>query len=159
MEIKQLFFLPIFICFLCFSCSQNTTTLNDGYYTSEAMNFDNHGWKEYVTISVINGKIMAVEYDALNNSGFIKSWDMDYMRRMNAKCGTYPNAYTRYYAGQLLNTQTSSEIECLTGATDSYYTFCQLASSAIERSNSGNTNIVLVHIEESEHHEEGLPAR
>jgi major membrane immunogen (membrane-anchored lipoprotein) len=111
--------------------------MKDGYYTAEAAGFDAHGWKEYLTICVSSGRITMVEYNAFNPSGFIKSWDMDYMRVMNAHDGTYPNAYVRAYKEQLLNSQGTAGIECLSGATTSYHSFLQLAEAALENSRSG----------------------
>ena len=75
--------------------------LQDGYYTAQMSQFS-HGWKEYITILVKGGSIISVEYNAENASGFIKSWDNAYMQNMLHSNGTYPNEYTRYYAGQLL---------------------------------------------------------
>ena len=77
------------------------TALQDGYYTAQAAEFS-HGWKEYITILVKDGSIISVEYNAENASGFIKSWDNAYMQNMLHSNGTYPNEYTRNYAGQLL---------------------------------------------------------
>ena len=64
-------------------CSDNTTeaALQDGYYTAQAAEFS-HGWKEYITIMVKGGNIVSVEYNAENASGFIKSWDSNYMQVM-----------------------------------------------------------------------------
>ena len=87
-------------------CSDKTTetALQDGYYTAQAAEFS-HGWKEYITIMVKGGNIVSVEYNAENASGFIKSWDSNYMQVMLNAQGTYPNEYTRYYAGQLQDGQ------------------------------------------------------
>ena len=86
------------------ACGDTTagTTLQDGYYTAQASEFS-HGWKEYITILVKSGSIVSVEYNAENASGFIKSWDNAYMQTMLHAQGTYPNEYTRYYAGQILS--------------------------------------------------------
>ena len=84
-------------------CSEKTS-LQDGYYTAQAAQFS-HGWREYITIMVKGGSIVSVEYNAENASGFIKSWDNAYMQNMYHVNGTYPNEYTRYYAGQLLEDQ------------------------------------------------------
>ena len=85
------------------------TGLQDGYYTAQASEFS-HGWKEYITIMVKGGSIVSVEYNAENASGFIKSWDNTYMQTMLHANGTYPNEYTRYYAGQLLEGQGEGQI-------------------------------------------------
>ncbi len=89
--------------------------LQDGYYTAQAQEFS-HGWKEYVTIMVKGGSIVSVEYNAENASGFIKSWDNAYMQNMLHSNGTYPNEYTRNYAGQLLEGQGKGQIDAISGA-------------------------------------------
>jgi major membrane immunogen (membrane-anchored lipoprotein) len=129
------------------SCGENSSSLKDGYYTAEAAEFDEHGWKEYVTICVSGGRIILIEYNAYNASGFIKSWDMRYMRLMNGDSGTYPNAYTRYYAGQLLNRQGTDGIECLAGATNSYLSFLKLSDAAMENAGKADDETRLIYIE------------
>lgn len=121
--------------------------LQDGYYTAEASAY-NHGWKEYVTIFVRDGKIITVEYNARNPSGFIKSWDMDYMRLMNGITGTYPNRYTRNYAAQLLEAQAPDGVDTMAGATNSHASFSLLAAAVIEHSINGDTSVAIVDIGE-----------
>lgn len=115
--------------------------LQDGYYTAQAKEF-NFGWKEYITIMVKGGSIVAVEYNAENASGFIKSWDNAYMQNMLHANGTYPNEYTRYYAGQLL--EGKSEIDALSGASTSHGSFQKLAAAVLEQARKGDSRIVLV---------------
>ena len=133
------------ICVLIMSltaCSEKTE-LQDGYYTAQASEF-NHGWKEYITITVKNGKIVSTEYNAENASGFIKSWDNIYMNEMKTVTGTYPNEYTRYYAGQLLEDQNEDEIDALTGATSSYTSFQKLSKAVLEQARKGDSSMVFV---------------
>jgi major membrane immunogen (membrane-anchored lipoprotein) len=132
--------------FLCVSCGGNGNTLKDGYYTAEASEFDSHGWKEYVTVCVSSGRISLIEYNAFNASGFLKSWDMDYMRVMNRNDGTYPNAYTRYYAAQALKNQGTSGVDVLTGATNSYHSFVSLLDAVLENARQGIEDTRLVGI-------------
>lgn len=117
--------------------------LKDGYYTAQASEFS-HGWKEYITIMVKGGSIVSVEYNAENASGFIKSWDNTYMQTMLHATGTYPNEYTRYYAGQLLDGQGEERIDVLTGATSSYGSFQKLEAAVIEQAKQGDSSIVIV---------------
>ncbi|MCI8668718.1 MAG: FMN-binding protein [Lachnospiraceae bacterium] len=124
------------------ACGEQTG-LQDGYYTAQAKEF-HHGWKEYITIMVKGGNIVSVEYNAENASGFIKSWDSSYMQTMLHNTGTYPNQYTRYYAGQLLDGQGEEEIDALTGATTSYGSFQKLETAVIEQAMQGDSNIVIV---------------
>ncbi|MDR3090711.1 MAG: FMN-binding protein [Clostridiales bacterium] len=128
----------------------NSFALSDGYYTAEMADFDTHGWKEFVTIYVNSGEIISVEYNAKNPSGFIKSWDMNYMREMNALSGTYPNEYTRLYSAALLKTQNPARVDAITGATNSHASFRLLAQAAIEHSRKGDRNVAYVSGETNE---------
>ena len=119
------------------------TGLQDGYYTAQAAEF-NFGWKEYITILVKGGRIISVEYNAENASGFIKSWDNAYMQNMLHSNGTYPNEYTRYYAGQLLKGQGEGTIDALAGASSSHSSFQKLAAAVVEQARKGDSSIVFV---------------
>ena len=119
------------------------TELQDGYYTAQAAAFS-HGWKEYVTILVKGGAILSVEYNAENASGFIKSWDNAYMQTMLHTNGTYPNEYTRNYAGQLLDGQGEGTIDAISGATSSHSSFQLLAEAVLEQTRKGDSSIAIV---------------
>lgn len=119
------------------------TELQDGYYTAQAAQFS-HGWKEYITIMVKGGSIVSVEYNAENASGFIKSWDNAYMQNMLHTDGTYPNEYTRYYAGQLLEGQGHGSIDVLSGASSSWGSFQKLAEAVLEQAKQGDSGIAVV---------------
>ena len=93
---------------------------------------------------VKGGSIVSVEYNAENASGFIKSWDNAYMQTMLHSNGTYPNEYTRYYAGQLLEGQGNGSIDALSGASSSYASFQKLAEAVLEQARKGDSAIVLV---------------
>mgnify|MGYP001026336383 CR=1 FL=1 len=119
------------------------TALQDGYYTAQVSEFS-HGWKEYITILVKGGSIVSVEYNAENVSGFIKSWDNAYMQNMLHSNGTYPNEYTRYYAGQLLDGQGQGEIDAISGASSSHGTFQMLSQAVLEQARKGDSSIAIV---------------
>jgi major membrane immunogen (membrane-anchored lipoprotein) len=145
--------LCVIACFLAVSCtaaSPRQGKMSDGYYSACAAEFDSHGWKEFVTIYIHHGKIAAVDYNAKNSSGFIKSWDMDYMRRMDAEDGTYPNEYTRAYANALLARQDPALVEVISGATVSHSSFRLLAEAALVQAKDGSTGIAFVPIPEEE---------
>ncbi len=124
------------------ACGEQTG-LQDGYYTAQASEFS-HGWKEFITIMVKGGSIVSVEYNAENASGFIKSWDSTYMQTMLHATGTYPNEYTRYYAGQLLDGQGEGTIDALSGASTSYGSFQKLEAAVLEQAKQGDSSIVIV---------------
>ncbi len=117
--------------------------IQDGYYTAQASEFS-HGWKEYVTILVKGGKIILVEYNAENASGFIKSWDNTYMQTMLHVNGTYPNEYTRYYANQFLEGQGEGTIDAISGASSSHGTFQILSQAVLEQARKGDSTILVV---------------
>jgi major membrane immunogen (membrane-anchored lipoprotein) len=125
-------------------CSDDASELKDGYYTAQVAEAD-HGWTEFVTICVNNDRIVTIEYEAKTAAGFIKSWDMDYMRTMNAVNGTYPNEYVRIYTQEFLDEQ-NSDIDAVSGATHSYNSFKLLAAAAIERAKAGDHSVAIVDV-------------
>lgn len=135
--------LPLLLLTLMLAGCGKTEELQDGYYTAQASDY-HHGWKEYITITVKGGKIISVEYNAENASGFIKSWDNAYMQTMLHSNGTYPNAYTRYYAGQLLEDQNADGIDAISGASSSYGSFQKLSAAVLEQARKGDSGIALV---------------
>jgi major membrane immunogen (membrane-anchored lipoprotein) len=133
------------IAVLLLGCGNNLNNgFVDGYYTAEMTGFDDHGWKEFISIHINNGRLDTVEYNARNAGGFIKSWDPEYMRHMNAIDGTYPNEYTRTYATALLASQNPGSIDALSGATNSYHTFVLLANAVLEQARAGAKQVVFV---------------
>ena len=138
--------LGIFLCAVLSGCGdtkQGKSDLEDGYYTAQMKDYS-HGWKEFVTICVMDNKIVSVEYNARNAAGFIKSWDSAYMRNMNSQVGNYPNRYTRKYAAQLLEKQGADDIDMLAGASSSGSNFEKLAAAVLDHAKTGDTNIAEV---------------
>jgi major membrane immunogen (membrane-anchored lipoprotein) len=131
--------------------AQNSTpemsqdVMKDGYYTAEAAVY-RRGWKEFLSIYVNNGRIVTAEYDAKNASGFIKSWDMEYMRRMSESDGNYPNKYTRTYVFDLISRQGIDGIDAMSGATESFDLFKALARAVIARAKAGDKQVAFVYI-------------
>lgn len=121
--------------------------MKNGYYTAEMSDFS-HGWKEYVCILVKNDKIVSAEFNAKDESGFIKAWDNEYMRNMNTIQNTYPNKYTREYVQQLINGQKNTKVDMVTGASSSGANFEKLIAAVIEQAKEGNHATVIVETEE-----------
>jgi major membrane immunogen (membrane-anchored lipoprotein) len=130
------------VSFLLAGCGEQLYEFQDGYYTAVQKEGE-HGWTEYVTINVKNGKIVTMEFQATNASGFIKSWDLDYMRIMNATDGTYPNEYVRILTKDFLEKQ-NADVDVVTGATNSSTSFLKLSAAVVEQSRQGNTDVILV---------------
>ena len=140
----------VFLILFNISCKKSDSLLKDGYYTAQAAQYDGDGWREYLIIRISDGKIIHVEYNAINESGFLKTWDMDYMRDMNAASGTYPSAYSRIYGEELLKKQSMDGINCISGATHSYHRFIMLAEAVLESARNGNSGIRFVELPEFE---------
>ena len=121
----------------------STKRLKDGFYTAEMAEFS-HGWEEYLIIQVKNNKIVSAEYNARNESGFIKAWDNAYMKNMMPSCGTYPNDYTRVYVQQLIDGQEETNVDAITGATNSGKNFEKLVAAVLEQAAAGDSETVAV---------------
>lgn len=117
--------------------------LKDGFYTAEMSEFS-HGWQEYLIIQVKDGKIVSAEYNAKNQSGFIKAWDNTYMKNMISKQGTYPNKYTREYVQQLMQEQSDITVDAVSGASNSGQNFMKLVPAVLEQAEKGNSATVVV---------------
>ncbi|MDR2052447.1 MAG: FMN-binding protein [Treponema sp.] len=141
--------LLVFFLSAIISCTNSSSRLKDGYYTAESSNYDEYGWKPFMTICVNNGIISQVEFNAKDIGGFIKSWDMNYMRLMSAASGTYPNEYSRFYASQFIEDQNADSIDVLTGATDSREHFVLLARAVLENARNGVTSVAIVPLRSS----------
>ena len=126
---------------------QNQGEMKDGYYTAEMAEFDEYGWKEYLRIQIKKGKIVSAEFNARNASGFIKAWDNSYMENMQVVAGTYPNKYTREYVQKLLDQQTDTGIDAISGASNSGNNFKKLAAIVVEQAKKGNSNTKVVSAE------------
>lgn len=121
----------------------STKGLKDGFYTAEMSGFS-HGWQEYLIIQVKGGKIVSAEYNAKNESGFIKAWDNAYMKNMMSKQGTYPNKYTREYVQQLVDEQKNTTVDVVTGATNSGQEFVKLVEAVLKQAAAGDSATVIV---------------
>ena len=117
--------------------------LKDGYYTAQMAEFS-HGWKEYVIIQVKHGNIVSAEFNAKNESGFIKAWDNSYMKNMMSVQGTYPNKYTREYVQQLLEEQADIEVDAVTGASSSGSNFKKLVEAVLKQAAKGDSKTIIV---------------
>ncbi len=136
-------FLLLLVMLLLSGCKKQESRMEDGFYSVEMSDY-NKGWKEFVTIRVSDGKIVTVEYNARNASGFIKSWDIPYMRMMNEEKGTYPNRYTRAYAASFLAVQSDKGIDTVSGASTSGGNFQKMASLLMEKAREGDTSLGIV---------------
>ena len=118
--------------------------MKDGTYKAEFKDFDDHGWKDYVSITVEGGKITAVDYDALNADGAKKSEDTAYRESMEPIAGTYPEKFYKELEDQLIEQQDLKKVDAVAGATTSSNDFKILAVEALKNAKSGSTSTAVV---------------
>lgn len=135
--------LAAIFCLCLAGCGSTSGAMNDGYYTAEMKDYS-HGWKEYVCILVKNDRILSIEFNAKDPSGFIKAWDNAYMENMKTVNGTYPNEYTRLYGSRLIESQDIEEVDIVTGATSSGGNFYKLVEAAMEQAREGDAEVAVV---------------
>lgn len=141
---KYICFILLLLTFLLGGCGSDS--MKDGFYTAEMSDYS-FGWKEYLCIMVKNDTIVYAEFNAKDPSGYIKAWDNAYMKNMYSVNGTYPNEYTRSYVAQLIETQNSTEVDTVTGATSSGSNFSKLSYAVIEQAKKGNPDTIIVEAE------------
>lgn len=116
----------------------------DGEYSAEFMDFDNRGYKDFIHVTVKDGEVTDIEYNAVNKEGALKTEDSAYSDDMLTVQGTYPAKYSADLVNQYLKTQSIAEVDALAGATYSSESFIALFTSLEPNMASGETKLVLV---------------
>ncbi len=123
--------------------------MQDGYYTAKTDSFNDHGWSDFITIYVENNRIISVEYDAQNASGFIRSWDLAYQQQRDLSIGEDGNKLVRSLAKALITSQNIDAIKVLAGHDSVRLPFITLAQAAIKQSLNGDSNVTYVSLREN----------
>lgn len=110
-----------------------SSPMKDGAYRAEYKDYDDHGWKDYVEVTVSDGKITGVDYDSIDAQGGLKSADAEYRATMETVTGTYPEKYMKELEDRLLEKQDAKKVDAVTGATTSTDSFKLLASEIIAK--------------------------
>ena len=145
MRRRKIYLTVASVCLLLFLSGCGSNQMKDGYYTAEMSDFS-YGWKEYVCIYVKNDEIISAEFNAKDENGFIKAWDNEYIRNMMTKSetGMYPNRYTREYVQQLLDGQKDTQVDVISGASESGDNFKKLTVAAVAQAQKGDTSAAIV---------------
>lgn len=139
--------MAVVICVFAFTaCSEASfTNLEDGTYRAEYKNFDVYGWKDYIEVTVEDGEISELVFDAVNmEDGSLKSEDENYKSEMEPIVGTYPAKYNADLINQFLESGKISAVDVVAGATQSTGSFKTLLTNIVPNIKEGNTEIVLV---------------
>ena len=138
--------LAVVLMFAFTACSTDSfTNLQDGTYRAEYKNFDVYGWKDYIEITVEEGEIIQLVFDAVNmEDGSLKSEDESYKNEMELIVGTYPAKYNTDLINQFLESGKISAVDVVAGATQSTGSFKTLLTNIVPNIQDGNTDVVLV---------------
>lgn len=134
---------------LVFSDWQGSSVKKDGTYRAK---FENavYDWTEYVELTIADGQITAVDYDAVNAKGEKKSQDAAYdenMKSGNESAGLPaigPSTFYAEYEQALLQAQDVDGISAVAGATQSYNNFKILVNALSKKIATGDTSEAIV---------------
>ncbi|MDR3279100.1 MAG: hypothetical protein LBT23_01180 [Synergistaceae bacterium] len=144
MKFSRLAIAIMFFAFSLVGSESRADEMRNGYYAAEATGYDAEGWKDFITIYVSDNRIVNVEYNARNSCGFIRSWDLDYQRRLKAEIGMNTGEYVRTYTYELINRQDPAKVLVLTGAERPHKVFQLLAEAAIAQAKAGDKRMAFV---------------
>ncbi|MBC1457071.1 extracellular electron transfer flavoprotein PplA [Listeria newyorkensis] len=114
-------------------------TMTDGTYKLQEKNFDDKGWKAFMTITVKDNKITESDYNYKDKDGKLKTDDADYEKNMKAKVGTGPQEYIPALNDSLVAKQSAADVEVVTGATHSSDTFINYSNQLIQAAQRADT--------------------
>ena len=115
--------------------------LQDGTYKLEEKNYNN-GYRAVFSIDVKDGKIVASNYDNVNEEGKSKQEDADYNKNMQDKAGNSPETFIPAFNEALVANQDPSAIEVVSGATHSFHAFQNYAQQLIQAAQAGDTTTI-----------------
>ncbi|EMT39885.1 Major membrane immunogen, membrane-anchored lipoprotein [Thermoanaerobacter thermohydrosulfuricus WC1] len=133
-RILVLMLVVVFALFVLSGCSSKTASggYKDGTYKAEQPNFDSHGWKGQIEITVKDGKIASVTYNEVNKDGQFKRNDQQYAEKMKEKTNITPKEADEKLEQQLIEKQDPAKVDTVTGATETSKTFKELATEALK---------------------------
>ena len=125
-------FIAVLLVVLATACLMTgcSSGMKDGTYKAQFKDYDDHGWKDYVSITVKDGKITDV--------------DQAYRESMEPVSKTYPAKFYKELEDQLSEKQDPKKVDAVTGATNSSNDFKILAVEAIKAAKAGTTDAVEV---------------
>ncbi len=119
-------------------------TYQDGTYAAEFREYDSYGYKDFLRVTVKDGAVTEVVYNAHDANGALKTDDADYASRMASVQDTNPERYTADLQNQLLQAQSIEDVAVIAGATWSSECFSVLFTALEESMYGGSSGLVLV---------------
>lgn len=119
--------------------------MKDGTYKAEYSAADDHGWTDYVEITVADGKITAVDYDSVDAEGKKKNGNEWYDNAMkDAGSPTWPSDFMPKLEQSLIDNQDIDKVDTIAGATASSDSFRKLVKELSKNMSKGDTTTVKV---------------
>ncbi|MFC5463396.1 extracellular electron transfer flavoprotein PplA [Lederbergia graminis] len=122
----------------------NNKPLQDGNYSLEEKNIGATGWRTFLKMTVNEGKIVATEYDYVNEAADLKTKDNEYQQNMKDKTGVGPQEFVPELSNALMEKQNAEDIDVVAGATHSSHTFKMYAAQLINAAQKGDTTPILI---------------
>lgn len=117
----------------CGTQSSKSISYEDGVYTASNPEFDDHGWKGTIEITVEDGKIVKVVYDEINEEDERKkSEDDEYKDNFKSKMNVDIEEAFNDLQNQLVEKQNPDKVDAYTGATHGSNNFKNLAKKALK---------------------------
>ena len=118
--------------------------LKDGTYRAVQAAADEHGWTEFLEVTVSGGKITAVDFDALNADGDRKSENQEYIDTMvNYGGTTSPDKFYKELEDALIAKQNGG-FDAVAGATVSSDSMRKLYAALAPKMEKGDTTEAVV---------------
>lgn len=135
----------IIFAFIGCTNNNNAASYKDGTYKAQFASADDHGWTEYIEITVSSGKITEAVVDAKNIEGEKKSQSEVYDKAMkDAGAKTWPSKFYPELESQITDKQNGEMIDGVAGATNSSDTVKTLYKALKGNMEKGDTNEVIV---------------
>lgn len=129
--------------FILSACS-GSAQYKDGVYRSEFSDFDNWGYKDFLEITVADGVVSSIKFDAVDAEGGLKSEDEQYKDEMNKVQGTYPAQYSADLINQYLAEKDLSKVVAVAGASFSSSNFKTLFEALESPMQKGKMDTVIM---------------
>ncbi len=144
MHLKKALFCSAFIClFLLTACGSEAAYI-DGNYRAEFDNFDSRGYKDFLEVTVENGAVISLHYNAVSEDGLLKNDDIEYRENMQNEQAIYPERFSQDLINQYLDTQSIDGVDIVAGATYSSECFLDLFNALEPQIQRGETDTLIV---------------
>lgn len=128
---------------------QSNVGMKDGTYRATYANAE-WGWTEYLEVTVAEGKIASVDFDAVNEEGARKSEDQAYQDNMasgnkeNGMPEIGPMQFFAEYEKALVDAQDINKVTAVAGATNAYNSLKTLYGALSKKMATGDTSTAVV---------------